>query len=146
MSLYPPDLFRLAARWLPFALAAVQLTAASLTEVRVHPVAINLEGSGDRQSFIVQARYDDGVTRDVTAEASVADADKRIASLAAGVVSPAADGRTELRVKFKGRAVVVPVSVVRAKVADAISFTKDVMPVLTKAGCNSGGCHGASRG
>jgi len=146
MSLSLSGLLRAA---LPTLFAGVfisHLAAASLTEVRVHPAAINLEGSGDRQSFIVQAVYDDGVTRDVTAEASVSIADKHIAGAAAAVLLPVADGRTELRVKFKGHSVVVPVSVARAKIADPIGFNKDVMPVLTKAGCNSGGCHGASRG
>ena len=27
-----------------------------------------------------------------------------------------------------------------------ISFTRDVMPVLSKAGCNGGGCHGNQNG
>ena len=35
----------------------------------------------------------------------------------------------------------------RALVAeDAVSFRNDVIPVLSKAGCNSGGCHGALAG
>ena len=146
MKPVPLRILRVLFSGLPFVLCAVPLAAASLIEVRVHPGAISLEGSGDRQSFIVQALFDDGVTRDVTAESSVSVADKRIAGLSAATLAPVTDGRTELRVKFKGRSVVVPVTVARAKVADAISFTKDVMPVLTKAGCNSGGCHGASRG
>ena len=48
--------------------------------------------------------------------------------------------------KFRGRSVVVPVTVARAATEDPVSFTRDVMPVFTKAGCNAGGCHGASRG
>ena len=27
-----------------------------------------------------------------------------------------------------------------------VSFTNDIMPILSKAGCNSGGCHGALAG
>ena len=27
-----------------------------------------------------------------------------------------------------------------------VSFTRDVMPVLSKAGCNGGGCHGNQNG
>ncbi|MFM8707426.1 MAG: hypothetical protein ACKOHK_04915, partial [Planctomycetia bacterium] len=30
--------------------------------------------------------------------------------------------------------------------ADAPSFELDVMPILSKAGCNGGGCHGAIAG
>ena len=31
-------------------------------------------------------------------------------------------------------------------VADEISFRRDVMPILFRAGCNSGTCHGSARG
>jgi hypothetical protein len=41
---------------------------------------------------------------------------------------------------------VVPVKVESAKNEEPVSFIKDVMPVFTKAGCNTGGCHGSSRG
>ena len=36
--------------------------------------------------------------------------------------------------------------VVAADPAGSVSFTNDVMPVLGKAGCNSGACHGHNSG
>jgi hypothetical protein len=42
-------------------------------------------------------------------------------------------------------AVVIGVRVTTAKAAD-VSFELDVMPILSKAGCNGGGCHGALAG
>src|SRR5207247_8917926 len=59
---------------------------------------------------------------------------------------PLADGRTDLQVKFEGRTLTVPVVVQEAVVERPISFKMDVMPVFMKAGCNSGSCHGSSRG
>ncbi len=122
----------------------------ALTEVRVYPADINLRTSGDRQSVIVQATYADGLTRDVTAESSFALANKKLANLAVtatgSTLTPLVDGTTELRVKFSGKSLVVPVKVEAAKTAEPISFIRDVMPVFTKAGCNTGGCHGSSRG
>ncbi|MEY4006121.1 MAG: hypothetical protein RLZZ221_2217, partial [Verrucomicrobiota bacterium] len=55
MKPVPLRILRVLFSGLPFVLCAVPLAAASLIEVRVHPAAISLEGSGDRQSFIVQA-------------------------------------------------------------------------------------------
>src|SRR6056297_603308 len=45
-----------------------------------------------------------------------------------------------------GSEVRIPVKVSNATVRPAISFKKDVMPVLTRSGCNTGSCHGAARG
>lgn len=127
-------------------LSAVAAGAATLTDLKVFPADVKLTTRGDRQAVVVQAIYDDGVTRDVTGEAALALADKKFAALQQAVLTPLSDGSTELRVKFKGRTVAVPVSVERSGMNEPISFTKDVMPVFTKAGCNTGGCHGASRG
>ena len=118
---------------------------ASLTDVRVFPADVSLKTRGDRQSIVVQAMYDDGVTRDVTSQASLSLANKKLAKLEQATLSPLADGRTELRVKFRGKSIVVPVKVERAASEEPISFVRDVMPVFTKAGCNAGACHGASR-
>src|SRR6185436_5181680 len=63
-----------------------------------------------------------------------------------GIVTPLADGRTDLQVKYGGKQITLPVAVVQAKVERPISFNLDVMPVFMKAGCNAGSCHGSSRG
>lgn len=39
-----------------------------------------------------------------------------------------------------------PVILKAIRLDEEISFKNDVMPTLTKAGCNTGGCHGAARG
>ncbi|MBI5766417.1 MAG: DUF1549 domain-containing protein [Verrucomicrobia bacterium] len=129
-----------------FTLPAFAFAKPALVDVKVFPADVNLQTAQDRQSLVVQAIYDDGVTRDVTDKAGFTVAHRSIAKLERGVVVPVADGRTELRVKFAGKALAVPVKVEGAKVAEPVSFTKDVMPILTKAGCNSGACHGSSRG
>lgn len=133
-----------------FASLAHPLTAfaakPTLTEVKVFPADVNLKTRGDRQSIVVQAIYADGVTRDVTAQASFTLGNKTLAKFDHFILTPVADGQTELRVKFQGKTLVVPVNIEAATVAEPISFIKDVMPVFTKAGCNTGGCHGTSRG
>ena len=117
-----------------------------LTEIKVFPVDVNLKTRSDRQSIVVQAIYADGVTRDVTAKASYTLGNKALVKFADFTLNPLADGRTELKVKFESQTVEIPVKIESAKTEEPISFIKDVMPVFTKAGCNSGGCHGTSRG
>ena len=66
-----------------FASLAHPLTAfaakPTLTEVKVFPADVNLKTRGDRQSIVVQAIYADGVTRDVTAQASFTLGNKTLA-------------------------------------------------------------------
>jgi hypothetical protein len=128
------------------------LTAASfahanaLTKVEVSPPDINLNTNRDRQSFIVQATYADGITRDVTAEAKVSFANPAFVKLDKNVIHPVADGVTQMKVEFGGQTLTIPVNVKDATKDRAISFKLDVMPVFAKAGCNTGSCHGAARG
>ncbi|HXG48992.1 MAG TPA: DUF1549 and DUF1553 domain-containing protein [Methylomirabilota bacterium] len=127
-------------------LSVVSLPAAPLVEVTVHPARISLTSARDRQSIVVQAAYADGTTRDVTDQASMVVEDGRLARLDKAILHPLADGSTILKVAFGGRSLRVPVVIEHATRPPATSFKLDVIPALTKAGCNSGGCHGASRG
>src|SRR5262249_29393598 len=94
----------------------------------------------------VQATYADGITRDVTKEASLSLADPRSVRRDGAVFYPAADGATTLSVKFGGKSVSLPVKVAQATVNPPLSFRLDVMPDFMRAGCNAGSCHGAARG
>ncbi len=127
---------------LPFMAGAMT----KLTDVKVFPADVNLKSRQDRQSIVVQAIYADGVTRDVTAQASYTFANKALVKFDKFTVFPVADGKTDLKIKFEGKTLTVPVQVVDAKIDQPVSFSKDVVPVFTKAGCNTGGCHGSSRG
>lgn len=120
--------------------------AAPVSEVSVAPSEVRLSTAQARQTLAVQATYADGTTRDVTDKASFMVADKKLARVEKGVLVPVADGKTELAVKFDGKTQKVPVTIEQAKVERPTTFKLDVVPALTKAGCNSGGCHGASRG
>src|SRR5688572_19406366 len=75
------------------------------SEIRVYPTNVNLSTGRDRQSVVVQAIYDDGLTRDVTADAAFSLRDRALAKIENGIVSPLADGKTELQVKFGGKEV-----------------------------------------
>jgi hypothetical protein len=115
-------------------------------EILVYPPDVELTTARDRQSLIIQARYADGITRDVTTEAKLTLADAKLARFDKQTLYPLADGKTQLDVEYAGHKLTVPVTVSKAKLDPAISFKLDVMPVFMKAGCNVGSCHGAARG
>jgi hypothetical protein len=120
--------------------------AAPLASVAVYPAEIQLTTSRDRQSIVVQATYEDGITRDVTKECGFSLANPALVRRQGRVFTPAADGTTDMAVSFGGKTLNVPVKVTRAKETPPLSFRLDVMPVFMRAGCNTGSCHGAARG
>jgi Protein of unknown function (DUF1549)/Protein of unknown function (DUF1553) len=125
---------------------ALSFAAAPLEKLAVYPPHVALATNRSRQSFVVQATFADGITRDVTAQAKVNFSNAALASRTQNVLTPAADGAGEMSVEYGGQTVKVPMTVKDAKAERPISFTRDVMPVFMRSGCNTGSCHGAARG
>ena len=112
----------------------------------VFPTNVVLNNGRDRQGIVVQASYADGSTRDVTSASKLRLEDPKLARIDQATLFPLADGSSVLKIRYAGLTVDVPVAVKQATNQPATSFVLDVMPVLSKAGCNSGACHGTSRG
>src|SRR5947208_772520 len=110
---------------LALSLLAAQASFAAPT-LKVFPDAVSLDTSRDKQSLVVQLTQDDGITRDVTAEAQLSLADPKLAKLDHNVLTPAADGATTLTVKLADQVVSVPVTVKDATKDRPISFKLDV--------------------
>jgi hypothetical protein len=125
---------------------AASAQAPAVTSLGVFPPEVKLFTSRAKASFVVQATYADGITRDVTDQASARLAGTGVCKLDNNLLTPVADGVTDVVVEFGGRAVALPVTVKDAKADRPISFKLDVMPVFMRSGCNVGGCHGAARG
>ena len=129
-----------------FILTTAVSSAAELVEINVYPENIDLSNSRDRQRLIVQARFADGLTEDVTEQATLTSANSEVLRKDGYTFFPAADGETTVNIEYQGKAVQIPAKVQNAGVTPPISYTLDVMPVFLKANCNTGSCHGAARG
>lgn len=123
-----------------------EVWAANITGIALFPPDVNLTTRADDQRFLIVATRDDGVTLDVTQAAAVKLADARFARLEGRTLFPVADGVTALEVEYQGHKASAPVTVKNATADRPVSFRLDVMPVLMRAGCNVGSCHGAARG
>ncbi|MDR3621141.1 MAG: DUF1549 and DUF1553 domain-containing protein, partial [Paludisphaera borealis] len=117
-----------------------------LTQIQVFPDVIHLTTARDRQSIVVQASYADGITRDVTREAKLTPANPAVLRRDEDTFYPLSDGETTMAVTFGDKSQTIPVKVAQAKTQLPLSFRLDVMPVFLRAGCNTGSCHGSSRG
>jgi hypothetical protein len=125
--------------------AAAPAAADPPVRLVVQPAAVELSGPRDRQGLVVQGEYADGSTRDLSAEAKFT-FDKPVATVTNAFLAPAAEGRATLTVSAGGHTAAVAVDVKNPTGVSELRFRNDVLPVLTKVGCNTGKCHGAASG
>ncbi len=111
----------------------------------IEPVQVTLTHGEDQQRLLVTGKLADGSLRDLGKQAQFVSANPDIAQVNAhGIVTPKAVGQTVIRVAAgSSREVAVQV---KANTKRPVSFANDVMPILARAGCNSGACHGAAAG
>ena len=114
--------------------------------LQAFPPMVLLNWANARQQLVVQITGADGITHDLTSQASYKIANPKLARIEHATIFPLADGRTELIVACAGQNLSIPVVVSNAAIQRPVSFKLDVMPVFTRAGCNAGACHGTSRG
>lgn len=120
------------------------LLAAKTVKVDMYPPEVRLH-AGASQSLLVVATDDEGVAREVTAEAKLTAADTRVAKADALVLKGTAAGQTRLTATFDGVSAEVPVEVMPER-AHELSFINDIVPIFTRADCANSNCHGSVRG
>jgi hypothetical protein len=122
-------------------------SAAVPTSVSVHPAAVDIRHQRQPHSLQVLGATADGFSLDLRSDAKFIVADAKIATVDDnGWIRPVANGQTQVTVTVAGQTRNVPVKVQLPATEPAYSFRNEVMPVLSRAGCNMGACHGYSLG
>jgi hypothetical protein len=115
-------------------------------EVAVDPPSVRLVGPGALWTLLVSGRTADGREVDLTGEATYRAASANMAVSPDGVVRGLADGNGAVEIEVQGRTLTVPVVVEGAASARHFNFENDIVPLLSRFGCNSSGCHGKAEG
>ncbi len=119
----------------------------ALVNIRILPASIELVSPRFTQRLVVEGTFVDGHLEDITSKARLSCSDSRIALVdKQAFVHPQSDGRATVTATYAGRQASAPVQVANFTAPFAWSFRNNVLPVMTKAGCNSGPCHGAAAG
>ncbi|MEQ1852176.1 MAG: DUF1549 domain-containing protein [Chthoniobacteraceae bacterium] len=109
--------------------------------------ALTLRGKDARQQLLVTAAFENTAQRDYTHKAAYqASPDGIVKVDANGVVLPVANGTATVTATVDGVTGSLPVKVENADRSEPINFPNQIVPIFTKAGCNSGGCHGKASG
>lgn len=111
-----------------------------------------VSGRDASQQLVVTGDYDSGQKRDLSREATyTASPDGVVRVDASGYVSPIAEGDATIHVKAIASGDATADATINVTVTNIVqdlpvNFPNQIVPVFTKYGCNSGGCHGKSGG
>jgi hypothetical protein len=120
---------------------------AEIQSLTATPERIILEGSDAAQQLIITATLINDRLQDLSSDAQYASANPKVVAVSAsGRVVPVASGKTEIAVRFGGKEMRVAVEAKAIEENLPINFANQIVPVFTKLGCNSGGCHGKASG
>jgi Protein of unknown function (DUF1553)/Protein of unknown function (DUF1549)/Bacterial Ig-like domain (group 2) len=120
---------------------------APLTKIEILPSSLTITGTHYNQRLLVEGTFADGHQEELTSRATITNSDSKVASIdKAGIVVPQSDGQSKIIATVQGHRTTAPLIVKEFSTASTWSFRNDVLPVMTKVGCNSGPCHGAAAG
>ena len=117
----------------------------TVQSLMINPKTVALTSPVDYAQILVSAKLSTGDVVDVTRLAKLKLSGAATVSLH-GIVTPVKDGSATLTVELGGKSASAPVKVSGKDGRHKADYIRDVMPVLSKVGCNAGTCHGAKDG
>jgi hypothetical protein len=113
----------------------------------IHPAKVTLVGADSAAQLVVTATLADGRLVDLTHDVKYVVADRKSAAvLETGRVLPQTNGTTEIVATFGDKTARVPLETKSMGENLPLNFGNQIVPIFTKLGCNSGGCHGKLAG
>jgi hypothetical protein len=129
------------------ALGLIAQSAGAVERIEIYPQQVTLVGRDAQQQLLVTQTTDDGREHDVSRAVQYRSTQPTVAVVSSsGVVTPIGSGSTEIIASHNGQLSQVKVDVQNGEHYLPLDFTRDVLPIMTKGGCNGGGCHGKSGG
>jgi hypothetical protein len=119
---------------------------AKLVSIEAAPAAVELTNRFAYAQLVLTGHLATGEKIDVTRMARIEYDPKLVTLSATAQVRPVADGGGALKVSLGDQALTVPVKVSGQKADVHVDFVRDVMPTLSRVGCNAGTCHGSAEG
>ncbi len=120
--------------------------AASAESLAILPHTIVLHGPKARQGIVLERQRQGRSVGQITQGVVFTSSNPKVVRVSNSVAIPVADGKATIQARWHDQTARIDVSVEGQKLDEPWSFRNHVQSVLTKAGCNSGACHGAVAG
>ena len=118
----------------------------NLVKLEAAPAVIDLKTPFEYRQLLLTGVLDNGDRVDLTRQAKFEAPASLVKVSDVGQVRPVGDGIGELKYTFDGKSGVIPVKVSGQTAPYEVSFVRDVMPTISRMGCNLGTCHGSAQG
>jgi hypothetical protein len=115
-----------------------------IESLSLEPASLTFESGWEAGRVLVWGRTAAGEQIDLTVQAAW-QSDSPSIEIKEGHVYPKNQGEGEATISVAGRKIKLPVTVKNADQA-GVRFVRDVMPIISKVGCNAGTCHGSAKG
>lgn len=126
---------------------AVASTPNEVQRLLATPDKVVLKGKDGRQQLAITGWTRAGEVGDVTRMVTYEVENPAVAAVApSGLVTPLSNGKTTVYARLGSRMVAVPVEARVAETHQPVSYRRDVVALLARAGCNQGACHGNFNG
>ena len=119
---------------------------AEVKSLEAFPLKVSLKGVDDSQQLVITGQL--AVRKqDLTGEVKFEVAEAGIIRITgSGRILPLGNGSTTVKATYGDKSITVSVSAESCDMNLPINFGNQIVPIFTKLGCNSGGCHGKSGG
>jgi hypothetical protein len=121
--------------------------AAKSSTIEVNPATVTFEPGDEGVQLVASEKGPHGGLRDLTAKVKwEAEPPGVVAVDPGGYARPVARGKATIRAAYEGGRAEASAEVAADGPGRAWNFGEDIVPILTRAGCNTGGCHGKADG
>ena len=122
-------------------------TRRGIVELVIEPPSTTLAGHGDAAQLVVTGRSADGSLHDLSRAVEWSNGPGDVAVVGpGGYVRPICDGDRAVVARLGSMEARATVRVRGFRTPPAVGFEREVLPALSKAGCNQGACHGTPTG
>jgi hypothetical protein len=131
---------------LSFVCTGSAFIACAAEQLAILPADFELAGAAARQTIVVERKSGGNFIGDVSREATLSADRDGIVKIDGAVVIPLADGQVTLTARHGDSDATTHVTVRGMGTPAPASFRNHIQPILAKAGCSLGACHGAAAG
>ncbi len=117
------------------------------TKLTLSPAVTTLRGARAVVQLVLTATLPGDIEQDLTRQAQWSSSNPKVATVSqGGYVRAAGNGTVTISANYALRRVQRTLTVTDADRPQTVSFRDEIIPVLNRAGCNQGACHGTPNG
>ena len=115
--------------------------------IEIYPQRIHLAGPNHRHNLLVLGLNAGKTTTSFIPKTTFSVEPPNLGTISAtGEFLAQNPGKGQIRIRVANKELFIPTEVGNNPWGNKVSFANDILPILTKTGCNSGACHGALAG